>query len=50
MTRKSGHHIITVVDDHGFLWKPFFHLERICNARDYKKMLLLPISSLKVLK
>lgn len=46
MTRKSGHHIITVVDDHAFQTI----LERICNARDYKNSLLLHISSLKVLK
>lgn len=46
MTRKSGHHIITVVDDHS-LQKV---LERICNARDYKNSLLLHISCLKVLK
>lgn len=46
MTRKSAHHIITVVDDHGFQTI----LERIFNARDYKNSLLLHISSLQVLK
>lgn len=44
MTRKSGHNIITVVDDHGFQTV----LERTCIGRDYKSSLLLHISSLKV--
>lgn len=46
MTRKSGHHIITVVDDHDFQTV----LEKICNASVYKNSLLMHISSLKILK